>query len=163
MKEFNLEKALAGEPVITRNGELVTQITKFEDIINPYCLCGKVLGNIELFTIDGVFSLKFGESQFDLFMDEEKKTIWINVWKYFKDGSVMVTHLAHNQGFTFDSWFATKVGNNLCIAPTHRYKREGRVKSSLFSIYSNLHSISCQVTCQVKLLYCIDYQLTLVK
>ena len=88
MKEFNLEKALAGEPVITRNGELVTQITKFEDIINPYCLCGKVLGNIELFTIDGVFSLKFGESQFDLFMAEEKKSIWINVWKNFKDGSL---------------------------------------------------------------------------
>lgn len=64
--------------------------------------------------------------------------------------SVMVTHLAHNQGFTFDSWFATKVGNNLCIAPTHRYKREGRVKSSLFSIYSNLHLISRQVVRQVK-------------
>ena len=77
--------------------------------------------------------------------------------------SVMVTHLAHNQGFTFDSWFATKVGNNLCIAPTHRYNREGRVKSSLFSIYSNLYSIPCQVVRQVKSLYIIDYQLKYVK
>lgn len=64
--------------------------------------------------------------------------------------SVMVTHLAHNQGFTFESWFATKVGNNLCIAPTHRYKREGRLKSSLFSIYNNFESKCAYTTAYTK-------------
>jgi hypothetical protein len=72
--------------------------------------------------------------------------------------SVMVTHLAHNQGFTFDSWFATKVGNNLCIAPTHRYKREGRVKSSLFSIYSHLYINSALTDALTKSLQIINIQ-----
>ena len=34
MIKFDLEKALAGEKVITRNGEEVTQIVKFNKLLN---------------------------------------------------------------------------------------------------------------------------------
>jgi len=47
-KQFDLEKALAGEPVETRGGESVTEITHFKSAVN------------ESFTIVGVLNGEFG-------------------------------------------------------------------------------------------------------
>lgn len=42
MKPFDLEKALAGERVVTRDGDEVTQITKFDLIRSEYFIRGVV-------------------------------------------------------------------------------------------------------------------------
>lgn len=90
MKEFNLEKALAGESVITRDGKAVTQITKFDNVtITPYSICGVVDGSLENWDTNGEYNATQDiENSLDLFMAEEKKSIWINVWKHVKDGSL---------------------------------------------------------------------------
>jgi hypothetical protein len=88
MKEFNLEKALAGEPVITKTGKKVAQITKFDNVtITPYSICGVVEGSLENWSKEGKYHHST-ESQLDIYMAEESKTIWINVWKHVKDGSL---------------------------------------------------------------------------
>ena len=53
--------------------------------------------------------------------------------------SVMVTHLAHNQVFTFESWFATKGG-------------EGKI-FSLFYLKSFVRQVACQVKPSNQLIY----------
>jgi hypothetical protein len=90
MKEFNLLQALEGKPVITRDGKKVTQITKFDDVtITKYSICGVVEGSLENWNINGEYNvMKDTIDSLDLFMAEETKTIWINVWKHFKDGSL---------------------------------------------------------------------------
>ena len=49
MKKFNLERALAGDKVITREGETVTQLVCFEDlyVCSDDCLVGVVAGHIQ--------------------------------------------------------------------------------------------------------------------
>ena len=89
MKEFNLQKALEGKPVITRNGELVTEIVQFANIKSPYCIAGVCNGTIYTWSIDGEIDVNSDLKQKkDLFMAEKNETIWINVWKNFKDGSL---------------------------------------------------------------------------
>jgi hypothetical protein len=88
MKKFNLSEALEGKPVITKNGKKVTQITKFDNVtITKYSICGVVEGSLENWSIEGKYNLTH-QSEFDIYMAEEKKTIWINVWKHVKDGSL---------------------------------------------------------------------------
>jgi len=88
MKKFNLFEALEGKPVITKNGKKVTQITKFNNVKTlPYCICGVVEGSLESWSIEGKYHHSH-ESQLDIYMAEESKTIWINVWKHVKDGSL---------------------------------------------------------------------------
>jgi len=79
MKQFNLEKALAGEPVVTRNGKKVTQLTLFE-VDDKYPLSGVVDRSVICFTIEGEIAIE--ENDFDLFMATEKKSRWINVYEY---------------------------------------------------------------------------------
>ena len=79
MKPFNVEAALAGAPVITRDGRKVTQITKFEGIDWP--VRAVIEGNTHL----SCFSLKGSAgharcSYSDLFMAHVKKKGWINIY-----------------------------------------------------------------------------------
>lgn len=76
MKPFNLEKALAGEPVLTRDGRAVTQLHKF-NIEKAYPLRAVLDGEVVAFAIDGASSL-LGESSLDLFMAEPER--WVNVY-----------------------------------------------------------------------------------
>ena len=82
MKPFDLEKALAGEPVVTRDGKPVSHITKFPAKNSRWQLCAVVDGFIEPFSEDGMHI--FLRPQ-DLFMVENpkvKKEGWINVYKH---------------------------------------------------------------------------------
>ena len=82
LKPFNLEKALAGEKVVTRDGREVTQLTKFDNVTdNEFILVGVLCGSLHVFTIDGRFSA--GEARpADLFMAPKMKTVYIN---YYSD------------------------------------------------------------------------------
>ena len=80
MKPFDLQKALAGEPVVTRDGREVTQVTSF-NAKSAFCLAAVVDGAIVNFTWNGKHSLS-SESNHDLFMVAKtvKKEGWVNVY-----------------------------------------------------------------------------------
>lgn len=76
MKPFDLEKALAGEPVVTRDGNPVTQVTKF-DCDSAYPLRAVIDGKIISFTTNGNTNVSI-EHEHDLFMAEPER--WVNVY-----------------------------------------------------------------------------------
>lgn len=76
MKPFNLEAALAGAKVITRDGSEVTQLTMFNVDKDGYVLFG-VLGNqVHSWLISGRY-FRVDESDSDLFMAPETCEVWI--------------------------------------------------------------------------------------
>ncbi len=79
MKEFNLEEALAGKPVQTRDGREVTQLTKFETG-RAWCLIGILEGDFRSYDINGKYSRDSIHDK-DLFMAPEKKSVWVNVYE----------------------------------------------------------------------------------
>jgi len=82
MKAFNLERALAGEPVITRNGKKVTQLHLFKSATLIQPLHGIIEGDEDVlsWTTHGIYNI-FRETSWDLFMAKERKSIWINVYE----------------------------------------------------------------------------------
>ena len=78
MKPFNLEKALAGEKVVTRTGKKVTSLHLLDEPID-YPLVGRVEGelSIKTFTADGSFYTDKSHSDFDLFMAPKTTTLCI--------------------------------------------------------------------------------------
>ena len=72
MRPFNLEAALAGAPVVTRDGREVTQLVMF-DCHDNLPVAGVLDGIIHLWSIEG----KSGPYKFDLFMAPTKKTGWV--------------------------------------------------------------------------------------
>jgi len=83
MKPINLERVLAGDPVITKSGEEVTQLTLFESN-DEYPLVGVVDGNLEQWTKDGKYHIDQSHTK-DLCMAPKKVTYWVNVYN-FADG-----------------------------------------------------------------------------
>lgn len=80
MKPFNLEKALAGDPVITRTGLYVTiERTMPRTAISKPVVAGKFNGDSYQWCFDGVFTT-FGQSDLDLFMAPKEKTRWVNLY-----------------------------------------------------------------------------------
>jgi hypothetical protein len=77
MKPFNLERALAGDPVITRDGRPVTQLTLFTNT-KTYPLVGVVEGVIKAWKTNGKY-FNGQEWSYDLFMPPVKREGWIIV------------------------------------------------------------------------------------
>jgi hypothetical protein len=76
MREFNLEQALAGHPVCTRDGKPVTQLFKLDNQ-NVYTLAGVVDEALStVWTSDGKYLIS-KEGDHDLFMAPIKKTGWV--------------------------------------------------------------------------------------
>ncbi len=79
---FNLEKALAGEPVVTRDGREIEQIAHFPTAISKHELFACVSGFVNSYCIDGKTHREDGvsgvnaDSNLDLFM--KQKTITVN-------------------------------------------------------------------------------------
>lgn len=83
MKPFDLEKALAGEPVVTRDGRPVTQVTKFDAPNDPNPVIAVIDGDTQSFTLTGAYYSQSREHQYDLFMATKtvKKEGWVNLYK----------------------------------------------------------------------------------
>lgn len=112
MKPFDLEKALAGEPVVTRDGRPVTQVTRFDVNNERYCIAAVVDSNIETFSIDGKFRIEY-PSIYDLFMAPKtvKKEGWINLYRSDSEEIAAFTGNAYN---TKEA--AEEVASPKCIA-----------------------------------------------
>jgi hypothetical protein len=80
MREFNLEQALAGHPVCTRDGREVTQLVKF-DCESDYCVFGVVKDSHVVCWFESGRYLESVESKTDLFMAPVKKTGWVARYK----------------------------------------------------------------------------------
>ncbi len=99
MKPFDLEKALAGEPVITRDGKQIKEIIRFNNITDNelpkiYALIddGTNIDNelVESFHDCGTWLLGT-DSDHDLFMAQKTKKLYINLYRY-PDGITVTDH-----------------------------------------------------------------------
>ena len=89
MKAFNLEEALAGKPVVTRDGIPVSQITKF-NIHTGECVVAVVNGCLSVISEPGLFG-RGKERQKHLFMAPEKK--WVNLYWNEEQGRLVPGYL----------------------------------------------------------------------
>ena len=103
MREFNLEQALAGHPVCTRDGREVTQLTQF-NIASDYSLAGVIEGYLYQWKPDGKYISSLGDNPRDLFMAPSKKTGWVARYSYSK------ADRSYIGGFIFDSEEGAKAG-----------------------------------------------------
>jgi hypothetical protein len=81
MKPFDLEKALAGEPVVTRDGKEVTDIAYFPTKDDNYKVCGILNKDCEWFTNKGFYIQEDDEHLKNLFMKEEIIESWVNLYQ----------------------------------------------------------------------------------
>lgn len=80
MRPFNLKEALAGKPVVTRDGRAVTELHQFKGISDnrKFHIVGVLDGCITTYTLTGRHSTSGLESHCDLFMAPTKAyyTMW---------------------------------------------------------------------------------------
>ena len=79
LEKFDLEKALNGTKVFTRDGLEVTQLTKF-DTYQKYCLYGVVNDEIICWDIKGRYCGGTTPNM-DLYIEGEVQSVWVNVYR----------------------------------------------------------------------------------
>lgn len=91
MKPFNLEEALNGAKVVTRDGRFVTQLIKF-NADEKETLYGVVSNEIVSWKDDGRFSFvpPYNDHILDLFMFVEPIRIWVNIFKRYNGNDIYV-------------------------------------------------------------------------
>ena len=75
-KPFNLQEALAGKPVVTRDGRKV-KIGAYNHDADAYHVIGWIDGFPEDWTKDGHYFHDERESDLNLFMAPETKDVWV--------------------------------------------------------------------------------------
>jgi hypothetical protein len=78
---FNLERALAGDPVVRRDGVKVSEVLRFQggNILKPVVTQAEN-GGFYLYDEDGTLYGKGIPDRRDLFMAPKTKTIWVNLY-----------------------------------------------------------------------------------
>lgn len=79
LKPFNLEEALAGKPVVTRDGRKVTEIYHFKTEGSSFPVCAIIGLSPNWFDLQGKNICS--NPEFDLFMAPVTVTKWANIWK----------------------------------------------------------------------------------
>lgn len=82
LKEFDLQKALNGEPICYRNGEVPMEWHYFEGRYGEFKIVsiGKG-GDLNINRKDGCYLFNGLNHPYDLFMLSKKKTLWYCVWR----------------------------------------------------------------------------------
>lgn len=92
MKPFNLEKALAGDPVVTRDGKTVSEIVHLKTVPASQCIIFVIDGRAHECSESGKFYFDQDvESVNDLFMAPKivMREGWINIYPNSKVGYYM--------------------------------------------------------------------------
>jgi hypothetical protein len=89
LQKFDLERVIHGAKVVTRDGRDVLKLTNFG--LEDYPLVGVLDDGINSWTIDGYYQDKNEESEKDLFLSVESKSIWVNVYTTI-EGGIMLGH-----------------------------------------------------------------------
>lgn len=113
-KPFNLEEALNGAKVVTRDGREVTQLTKF-DVNEIFKLYGvvksaSVINTLHSFDCLGKFHPDVSESEYDLFIAVEPIKRYLNI--YSDDTSVWVgiqTYKSETEAIEYGITFLTYI------------------------------------------------------
>jgi hypothetical protein len=86
LEKFNLEKALSGAKVVTRDGREVSELTKFESA-SYFSLAGVLNGSLQTWTDTGHFdTLLTQESDRDLFLfGGQVRRAWVNIYGNGRD------------------------------------------------------------------------------
>jgi hypothetical protein len=94
MKPFDLAKAKAGEPLVTRNGRAVSEFYHFLTSTDRYPCVAIIDGVRFSLTTDGCEYKDSGESPRDLFMAPKKRTVYVNFYRDRKGshGQLAVWH-----------------------------------------------------------------------
>lgn len=99
MKPFDLQKALAGDPICTRNGSIVAQFTMFYGVedIEDICLCGVAMAygqnRLLYWLIDGTFD------------DEEEDLMMVDFTAGMKSGEVYYSpNLTSDDLYSLNVW-----------------------------------------------------------
>jgi hypothetical protein len=110
MKPFNLEEALAGKPVVTRDGRKVTAIYHFTESKSNFSVIAHIEKSygVDTFTVNGKWEDGIGLNERDLFMD--------TTYKYFN---------VYYKGT--DAWCGT-----FCDTPEQAKERADQVTNGLF-------------------------------
>jgi hypothetical protein len=88
LEKFDLEKALNGAKVVTRDGREVKELTKFEGLKN-YPLVGVLDTNLHTWTTQGMFNSNHEvECIRDLFLVVEPNRVWVNIYQH--DGIISI-------------------------------------------------------------------------
>ena len=77
LKPFNLDRALAGDPVVTREGKPVTDLVRQLSVNDEFKLCGVLIGARQSWKENGGWHA-VTESPHDLFMSPRKVMRWVN-------------------------------------------------------------------------------------
>jgi hypothetical protein len=88
MKPFNLDEALAGKPVVTRDRIKITELHHFKTFQSSYKVLAIINGLAHWFNENGKLNQDH-ETRLDLFMASEKKEGWINIYKYENHPSIV--------------------------------------------------------------------------
>lgn len=91
MRPFNLEAAINGAKVVTRQGNEVEQIMFFDVKHGRKCVVGVLDGEIHDWHEDGHFFTDHEESVLDLFMASVSQVGWINIYKNNCDSKIYST------------------------------------------------------------------------
>jgi len=123
MKPFNLQDALAGKPVITRDGKKVFEIVHLSSMKNERNILAIFENDCMLYRHDGTCMLNLGDSHSsDLFMAAEKKSIWINIFESIENGELFT------DGFSYSSYVnATFIGSET----KHKYIKTIEITNEL--------------------------------
>lgn len=103
MKPFNLERAKAGDPVCTENGEIIKLI--YFDMPGYYPIAGFQDCYLLSFRLDGVYWDYRTNKTCELFMAPKKIQYWVNVYRnplnkgIWTGGSYQTEELAKNESY----------------------------------------------------------------
>ena len=109
LKPFDLEKALAGEPVVTRNGFKVIEINCFEQNTDYPVRVLFENGGTNTYTKNGKVYTGNNDNGFDLFMAPKTKTMWYCVYETV-DGTITTSGLYDSEKeFMHDVFMINKI------------------------------------------------------
>lgn len=78
---FNLERALAGDPVVTRDRRKVIRTNCTDiDVRRPVVVLIEYDDRLTAYTLTGCYRVDGREDNYDLFMAPKIKTYWVNIW-----------------------------------------------------------------------------------
>ena len=88
MKPFNLQEAIEGKPIVTRDGRKVLECHYFKTLEHKYPFRVIIEGksDVYMFTKEGVYDTNLTSHKLDLFMYEEPKNYYANVYKSHSNG-----------------------------------------------------------------------------
>jgi len=120
LKPFDLEKALAGEPVVTRNGLKVIEINCFQQKTDYPVRALFESGSTNAYTKNGKVYLEGDDNNYDLFMAPKTKTMWYCVFKD-RSGVINTSSLYESEEVMVDIICIT---HNCTILATHSIEIE---------------------------------------